>query len=29
MLFSKVFTPQDRAESIYQYVPFDVPAGSD
>ena len=27
MLHSKVYTPQDRADSIYQYVPFDVPAG--
>lgn len=26
MFFSKIFTPQDRDNSIYQYVPFDVPA---
>lgn len=29
MQFSKVYTPADREESIYQYVPFDVPAGAE
>lgn len=29
MKFSKFFTLTDRAESIYQYVPFDVPVGTE
>jgi hypothetical protein len=29
MQFSKVYTSTDRQESIYQYVPFDVPAGAE
>ena len=29
MQFSKVYTSRDRDESIYQYVPFDVPAGAE
>ena len=29
MQFSKVYTPLDREDSIYQYVPFDVPAGAE
>lgn len=29
MQVSRFFTPKDRAESIYQYVPFDVPPGTD
>lgn len=29
MNFSKLFTAADRAESIYHYVPFDVPAGTE
>jgi hypothetical protein len=29
MQFSKVYTAVDREESIYQYVPFDVPAGAE
>ena len=28
MNFSKVFTQKDRDDSIYQYVPFDVPPGT-
>ena len=28
MQFSKVFTLKDREDSIYQYVPFDVPVGT-
>jgi hypothetical protein len=29
MQFSKVYTSIDREESIYQYVPFDVPVGAE
>lgn len=29
MRFSKKYTRADRADSIYQYVPFDVPPGTD
>lgn len=26
--FTRRFTPEDKAESVYQYVPFDVPSGT-